>query len=232
MTPTILIFLKAPRLGTVKTRLAAEIGEVAALAAYRALVARQCACFPANWPVEIHFTPSEAEPEMRAWLGAGARVRYFAQPTGGLGERLAAATAGALARGATGVCLIGGDAMDLDETRLREAALLLARHDAVLGPARDGGYVLFGIKCMNTSLFTRVPWSTAAVAATTRARLRALGWTWVELPESEDVDDRASWERWRVRDERRALLGREQHDAKTDVQSPFGPGRVDDGETT
>lgn len=197
MTPIILIFLKAPRLGAVKTRLAAEIGDAAALAAYRELVARQCAQFPAHWPVEIHFTPADAEAEMRHWLGAGERVHYFAQPSGGLGERLAAATAGAFARGAEGVFLIGGDAVDLDEARLHEAAAHLAHHDAVLGPARDGGYVLLGIKRMDTSLFTAVPWSTAAVAETTRARLRALGWTWQELAESEDVDDRASWARWR-----------------------------------
>jgi hypothetical protein len=89
--------------------------------------------------------------------------------------------------------------MDLDESRFQAAAAALARHDAVIGPARDGGYVLLGIKRLDTSLFHAIPWSTAAVAETTRARLRALGWTWAELPESEDVDDRASWERWRVR---------------------------------
>lgn len=200
MIPTIVLMVKAPRRGQVKTRLAAEIGDAAALAAYRWLGERTARSWPAGWPVEVHFSPAEpgAEAETRAWLGA--RTRYVAQlEADDLGERLVAAAEGALTRGAEAVLLIGADCPELDTEVLRAAATALDRHDAVLGPARDGGYYLLGVKRGERRLFEGVPWSTAAVAEATRARLRAVGWSWAELPELEDVDDAATWARARRR---------------------------------
>lgn len=197
MIPTIVLMLKAPVAGKVKTRLAAEIGAVAAVAAYRQLVEHLGAGLPPEWPVEVHFSPREAEREMRGWLGE--RAAYYAQVPGDLGERLLAAASGAVARGASAVFLIGGDCPGLDDEILRAAAAGLTKHDAVLGPARDGGYYLLGIKLVDHSLFHDIPWSTAEVAAKTRQRLRQVGWSWLELAEQEDVDDRASWDRARER---------------------------------
>ncbi len=185
--------LKAPVAGQVKTRLAAEIGDAAALRAYRRLVEHLGAGLPPEWPVEVHFSPAEAEADMRHWLGG--RALYVPQSPGDLGERLIAAASGAFHRGAAAVFLIGGDCPGLDEATLRTAAAGLAGRDAVLGPAVDGGYYLLGIKAVERTLFEGVSWSTATVADETRARMRRLDWTWMELAEQEDVDDVAAWDR-------------------------------------
>jgi uncharacterized protein len=67
--PAILLFLKAPRKGYVKTRLADTIGSKQALTIYQALVERQLNQLPEDECVEIHHTPCDAEAEMKQWLG-------------------------------------------------------------------------------------------------------------------------------------------------------------------
>ena len=54
----------------------------------------------------------------------------------------------------------------------------LNTHDAVLGPAADGGYVLIGVRRAVPVIFDGVAWGTDQVLQATRRRLRALGWTW------------------------------------------------------
>lgn len=195
MNPTVLIFLKAPVAGRVKTRLAADLGDAEAVRIYCWLTERQLAAVPAGWPVEVHFTPAGAEPLMRSWLGQKAGRTYHPQVEGELGTRLAAATAAALARGAEAVCLVGGDCAELDAPRLRAAATALDAHDAVLGPAADGGFYLLAMKALPAGLFDGIAWSTAVVAEQTRARLRAAGCRWHELPVLRDVDTAEDWRR-------------------------------------
>ena len=90
MTPALAVFLKAPRIGTVKTRIAAEIGERQALRLYRVLAHRTLAEVRlAGLEATVWFTPSDAAMEMRRWLGDGWDLRP--QASGDLGTRLAAA---------------------------------------------------------------------------------------------------------------------------------------------
>lgn len=194
MKPTILIFLKAPERGTVKTRLAAGIGPDAALAAYRRLVERQVAAVPEGWPVEIQFTPAKSEAEMRAWLGDAAGRTFKPQCEGGLGERLEHAVDGAFRTGARGVMLMGGDCAELGAAEIEEAAMALRRHGAVIGPSRDGGYYLLGLADNRREVFANIAWSTEVVAEQTRDRLRQLNLKWVELAVLRDVDTVEDWE--------------------------------------
>jgi len=72
---------------------------------------------------------------------------------------------------------------------LREAAAVLqAGHDAVLGPAEDGGYVLIGLARTSPRVFDGIAWGSPHVMRDTRARLGALGWRWHELAELWDID--------------------------------------------
>lgn len=193
MKPTVLIFLKAPVVGQVKTRLARGVGDEEALAIYRHLVERQMGALPEDWPVEIHYTPVGAKDMMREWLGERARGGYWPQVEGGLGERLAHATKEAFARGASAVVLIGGDCPELGEAELREAAMQLAVSDVVLGPTRDGGYYLLGMKQPHLGLFEGIAWGTSQVAESTRAVIREQGWTKTELLLLRDVDTQEDW---------------------------------------
>lgn len=194
--PGILVFLKAPVPGRVKTRLARDLGEEAACGIYRQMVERQLAALPSGWPVEIHFSPASAYPDFAAWLGSG--YHYHPQPEGDLGRRLRSAAAAAFGRGHGNIILIGGDcpalhAEDLEETK----RLLSIRADMVIGPATDGGYYLLGLRARADSLllFEQIPWSTPDVTRLTMERANALGLEIARLEEKEDVDDLPAYRR-------------------------------------
>jgi glycosyltransferase A (GT-A) superfamily protein (DUF2064 family) len=84
---------------------------------------------------------------------------------------------------------IGSDSPTLDPAWIATALERLDRADVVLGPARDGGYYLIGIRPGREALFDGIPWSTRVVAAATRACAERAGWTLAELSEWYDVDD-------------------------------------------
>jgi uncharacterized protein len=185
MTPALAVFLKAPRLGTVKTRLAAEIGERQALRLYRVLAHRTLAEVRlADLEATVWFTPTDAATEMRRWLGEAWDMRP--QASGDLGTRLAAA-AHSVPPG-RGWLAIGADCPRLDAALLREAATIVARNQIVLGPSRDGGYYLLGGPTPLPDLFSGIPWSTGRVLGETRARLVHAKAHWHELVTLRDVD--------------------------------------------
>ena len=191
--PVVQVFLKAPRQGFVKTRLAREVGNERALAIYRTLAEAQLAKLPPGWTTEIHYTPVDAGAEMRGWLGS--HHEYRAQCDGDLGLRLAHAVERAFATGARNVFAIGADCPDLDASLLAEAQTALRQTDVVIGPARDGGYYLIGLKSPAVGLFEKIEWSTPRVLAQTLQRAQELGLVHALLPEKEDVDDLAGWQR-------------------------------------
>lgn len=193
MTPTILIFLKAPVAGQAKTRLAAGVGDARAMEIYQKLVHRQMAALPVDWPVEVHFAPAREERLMRAWVGESPHRSFFPQVEEALGDRLRHATLGAFNRGARGVLLLGGDCPELDTARFGEAAVALEQHDVVMGPTFDGGYYLIGMGRRRTALFHHEEWGTGTVAERTRTIARREGWTLDELPQLRDVDTAEDW---------------------------------------
>ena len=197
---SLIVLLKAPVEGGVKTRLAATLGATEAVAIYRGLAERQVRAVPEGWPVTVHYDPPGSEATMETWLGAlRAGVRFEAQCEGDLGQRLAHAFAGEFAGGAESVIAVGGDCPALDAEILRAAGAALASAEVVIGPARDGGYYLIGLRRGSVHrLFEDIDWSTPRVLEQTRARIREAGMIHAELPVLEDVDDAASWERWRV----------------------------------
>ncbi len=193
-SPVLLLILKAPRPGTVKTRLAADIGPAAATALYRHLVERQLAALPPDWPVEIHHAPSDASAEMRIWLGP--TPTYFPQSDGSLTERLISAASTAHTRRPNASLLfIGGDCPTLDRETLHATAHALATHDVVLGPATDGGYYLIGLRRPEPTLFTDIPWSTEHVLTRTLEKISTLGLTHILLPPKDDIDTLADLRR-------------------------------------
>ena len=192
--PTIVYMLKAPEPGRVKTRLAADLGDDEACRVYRALAERQYRALPPGWPVEIHFTPASATQRMQLWL-EGAN-RYVPQVEGDLGKRLESASESAFARGAHHVFMVGADCPGLE---LEDFALALHQlstgHDAVFGPARDGGYYLLATRRHLPQLFDGIPWSTPNVLRQSLANAGRLGLKSALLAEKEDIDDIAGLRR-------------------------------------
>jgi len=210
----LVVFLKHPRPGGVKTRLAAAIGAEAAAALYRALAEEVLeATTPAVGDYErlVFFDPPESLPEMREWLPG---VRLMAQSGPDLGARMADAFARAFARGARRVAIVGTDAPGLSRDTVREALSALGVADVVLGPADDGGYYLIGLRAPHPGLFASIEWSTPSVREQTLARAAAAGLSVREIGPLRDVDTledlRAEWPRIaaRLRPELRATLAR------------------------
>jgi hypothetical protein len=178
----ILIFAKAPVPGRVKTRLIPVLGAEGAAALARQMLedtVREARA--AGLEVELCGDPHPA-----GWY-EGPPIRLSPQGEGDLGARLAHASERALAEGP--VLLIGTDCPALDRGRLAAAAEALASHDAVIHPAKDGGYALLGLTRFHSSLFNDIGWSTPAVGATTTARIHALGWTLSVRETLADVDE-------------------------------------------
>ena len=190
----LILCLKAPRPGFVKTRLAAALGAEAACAAYRQLVETLLPRLAGIADVELRFSPDDARPDIAPWLRRG----WTAAPqgSGDLGARLARATREAFAAGARRVAVIGSDCPRVTAEDIKSAWAALAQHDVVLGPAMDGGYWLVALRAPEPRLFADITWSTGAVLEQTLAQARAAGLSVKLLRELSDVDTPKDWERF------------------------------------
>jgi rSAM/selenodomain-associated transferase 1 len=187
----VLVFVRAPEPGRVKTRLASTIGAEAALRVYRRLAEHTLrvagALAAEGVRVRVHYTPADAGDAVRAWLGADAA--YLPQSEGDLGTRMEDAFARAFVEGAEQVVIVGSDLPALSAPLLRRAFQALDAHPAVIGPARDGGYYLLGLRRMVGGIFDGIAWSTPTVLAETLDRFRAAGIHPPLLEELADVDE-------------------------------------------
>jgi rSAM/selenodomain-associated transferase 1 len=189
------VLAKFPVAGSVKTRLARTIGADRAAEIAAALL-RDSLEMVTRVPrarVTAFIGPDDKVEAAESAFGASARgpVRWKAQGEGDLGARLARAARSIHAVAGAAFALIGTDAPLLSPARFKEAAAALDRVDVVLGPSLDGGYYLIAARLPHPTLFSGVPWSTADVAAVTRARARSAGLTLRELPALRDLDGAA-----------------------------------------
>jgi rSAM/selenodomain-associated transferase 1 len=194
------LFLKAPRPGTVKTRLAASVGEAEAVRIYRGLAERQLNALERkpDRRIEIHYAPEGAESEMRAWLGED--LDCLPQCEGDLGDRLAYAVERAFQSGAKHVFCLGADCPALEESHIQQAGKALRDVDVVFGPATDGGYYLLALKACHPCLFRDIPWSTSNTLEVSRLRASAAGLSVALLKQESDVDTLEDWQRFSNRD--------------------------------
>jgi rSAM/selenodomain-associated transferase 1 len=192
----VLLFAKAPRRGLVKTRLAADLGEDAALRLYRKVGARVATSVGEHYALTVWHDPPEAQDEMRAWLGEHV---YVPQRGRDLGERLAHAFAWHFAKGDGPVIVIGADAPHVSGATVAEAERHLGDIDAVIGPSVDGGYYLLGLRAPSPTVFEEIPWSTDRVFSITVARCRACHLRVQVLAVLRDLDTAADLEALGIR---------------------------------
>ncbi|MEM6328673.1 MAG: TIGR04282 family arsenosugar biosynthesis glycosyltransferase [Planctomycetota bacterium] len=185
------VFAKFWAPGSVKTRLAATLGEdAAAMLAKRfietlieRLAERAERCV-------VGFSPANARTAFSSLCGACWSVEP--QPPGDLGQRMQQYFADAFASGVERVVLLGADSPDVPLEIVGQAFDLLARRRLVLGPADDGGYYLIGASGGCPPVFDGMPWSSERLWAATTERLASLGWRegvdWQALPAWYDID--------------------------------------------
>ncbi|RPI26250.1 MAG: glycosyltransferase [Acidobacteria bacterium] len=184
----LLVFAKKPIPGTVKTRLAKDIGDEEAARLYRLMAERTWSRTAASgydrWMV---FEPPTEREAMQAWL-PGAES-YVPQVVGDLGVKLKAAFRQAFDAGARAVAVIATDTPEIAAADIhRTFALLETGCQAVMGPSTDGGYWLLALSRFEPGLFEEISWSTSAVAEQTRAMMARHGLRSAELRTLRDID--------------------------------------------
>ena len=171
-------------MGSVKTRLAREVGQSVATSFYRH-AARSTIMRLARtrrWQVVLAVAPDTAL-HTRAWPSPAARM---AQGNGDLGARMRGLAEEAPAGP---VLIMGTDIPGVTPEDIAHAFWLLGRHDAVVGPADDGGYWLIGFRRTRRwpKPFSGIRWSTAHTLEDTLARLA--GWRVGKATRRHDVDN-------------------------------------------
>lgn len=203
-------FAKAPKLGAVKTRLAATTGQHFALEAHNTLtlsVNKQLTNLCEKHEVgacDVWLAIAGESDAVAAagtfYSGKGATFdRLFEQPLGDLGVRMRTLLNDGLQL-YDYAFVVGSDFPVLDKPYLNAAVCALADSDLVLGPTNDGGYGLIGVNGKRGENlmpdFGDVEWGTEKVFAQTKARLNALGLCYTELEKRFDVDDEKDWNAW------------------------------------
>jgi uncharacterized protein len=197
----LLVFARLPELGQVKTRLAAAIGDEAALAVYEAMLRDLIAGIGASTSeMEIEFLWSPSPFASGAALRRAFAHHAVAMQTGeGLGDRLSMAFSERFFFHRTEkIIVIGADDPTLSRELLEHAFALLDSCEYVIGPAADGGYYLLGCRALSfdPTVFQGIGWGTSTVFATTMERIADLGRTVARLPERRDIDVPADLERY------------------------------------
>ncbi len=193
MDNALIIFIRNPEPGKVKTRLAAAVGAERALAIYRELLdlTRRAAL---GSEAEKYLWYSHFVDKADGWPESD--FRKMLQQGEDLGDRMAYAFETALADHDKAV-IIGSDCPYLSPVLLDEAFELLDDSDFVIGPATDGGYYLLGMNRFAPEVFQGIEWSTDTVFRETVARIRQSGADYEVLPLLSDVDEIGDWERFK-----------------------------------
>jgi uncharacterized protein len=188
----LMIFLRYPVPGKVKTRLAAGIGAVTAASIYQQLVRRTLGVaadyqrLRGEVELFVFFHPREQEAEIRtSYPGPW---QFVAQTAGHLGEKMAAAFRFCQGRGYRQGVLIGSDIADFTATDLDEAFGAFTKSQAVLGPAADGGFYLLGLDRPCPGVFQFTEWGTGGVFKRSRETLETAGLAVHTLAVRHDID--------------------------------------------
>lgn len=190
MKQAVIIFVRNPQMGKVKTRLAATVGDDKALAIYKELLQHTkeiTAPITADKYV-FYFNEISAND---LWNVAGFFKRL--QSNDELGKKMENAFSELFDKGYEKALIIGSDCLQLTTLIIEEAFILLNNNDAVIGPAKDGGYYLLGMKKLIGLIFKNKQWSTDTVFDETINDLKAGNFSFVCLPMLTDVDTEEDW---------------------------------------
>ena len=187
----ILLFIRVPAKGSIKSRLAAAIGEDAALELYKNFILDIIDTIEkSGYQFRISFHPPDAGAVLAGWLGP--RHHYMPQGGNDLGENMERAFGQVFTEGFTSAVLLGSDIPDLTPAVLCEAIESLRTSDVVMGPAADGGYYLVGCNrdTFLANMFHGIAWGTNTVFQETMSILRRASLRVHLVPEWQDVDTR------------------------------------------
>ena len=164
MKSLIIVFCKNTILGRTKSRLANKIGKHKALEVYKYLLTHTADCVKeSGFSSAVFYT--EFIPETDLWDNVA--HHKVLQEGSDLGTRMHFAFQWAFNKGYESVLIIGSDLWSLKPKDIDLSFKLLLTHDVVIGPAKDGGYYLLGLKQLRENIFKSMPWSTDQVLSKT-----------------------------------------------------------------
>lgn len=181
----LIIFVRNPEPGNVKTRIARVAGDAVALRIYNGLL-QHTHKIVSPLPAAKFVFYSRFLQQDDLWEDEIFQKRLQSGET--LGDRMREAFRLLFENGYEKIVIIGSDCYELTTPLLESAFSVLEEKDAVIGPARDGGYYLLGMKGLIPELFKGKEWSTSTVFRQTAEDLDNKGLTWGELPMLSDVD--------------------------------------------
>ena len=181
----LLIFIKNPKPGKVKTRLAETVGKDKAYQIYLDL---------------LNYTISEAmkvDSARQVWYSSYIdrddkidedSFQKSVQSGKDLGEKMMNAFAQGFKDGYGKIVIIGSDCPEIAASIIEDAFEKLDECDVVLGPSEDGGYYLLGMRQLIPELFSNIDWSTERVLQQTMVAIQQKKLTWHQLPVLNDID--------------------------------------------
>lgn len=185
----IIIFLKYPEAGKVKTRIGVELGNDFTVMLYRKFVSDILTKLSSlETDILVYFTPAEKRKEIIDWLGYS--LQFFPQSGKNLGERMNNAFREQFNSGYRSLILIGSDIPHIPSINLIKALDSLGSYPPVIGPASDGGYYIIGFHYGNflPSVFEGINWSTESVFNETLKTFEKYGIKPYVLPLLSDID--------------------------------------------
>ena len=182
---SLIILIRNPELGCVKTRLAAKIGDEGALKVYKTLLDYTRSIVSKIDSSRLLFYSNFID-DNDSWDNG--LFTKFLQEGNSFGARMCNAFQMAFKNHEKAV-IIGSDCEELSSKIIRDAFNKLSEFDVVLGPAKDGGYYLMGLKKIYPELFTNKQWSTSSVLEDTLEDIKKLGLSYYLLPVLSDIDD-------------------------------------------
>jgi uncharacterized protein len=201
---TIIIFCKYPVEGNVKTRVAKTIGNEFAVNLYKLLseYTFQELLKTENVFQYLFYDNIAERDNIKKW--AGSEFSFELQEGNDLGEKMYNAFKKVIDRGSTKTIIVGTDIPDISSDDIQKAFQALNNSDVVIGPAKDGGYYLLGMKKLYRSFFTGIEWSKDTVFKKTLEKINSLDLSYSMLPELIDIDTEEDLKNWFANDSENA----------------------------
>lgn len=182
----IIVFVKNPVLGKVKTRLAKSIGEEAALKVYKYLLRFTKELIGTAEVDKLFLYHHQEIIDTNKWYILNCENKL--QSDGDLGCKMENAFNYVFSKGFKSVVVLGSDCLEITSDILNESFLELEIYDSVIGPAKDGGYYLLGLNNMIPEIFKDMPWSKSNLLLETVKKLELKEINYKLLPTLSDVD--------------------------------------------
>ncbi len=185
MKNALIIFIRNPEKGKVKSRLSKDLGEEKTLTVYNFLLQyTRDICGKANASRFVFYSDNIDYPDI--W-NEHLFTKYL-QEGKDLGERMSNAFSTVFNLGFKNVSIIGSDCYELKTHHIQQAFVQLEETEVVVGPSKDGGYYLLGMKKLHSQLFTGKKWGCDDVLQNTIDNLIQHKLKFIELPILYDID--------------------------------------------